>query len=129
MTAIEFKVGDLVTRDGTDVHRVIEVIESDLIVVECVKEPLGYLNEDGTRDPPWTKIGERETNLARRYDFAGVLLESTPGWSSSTFVEQRFLNTNPTRGTSVQPYQKQFIEALESPKTTEIKPFTARRNK
>jgi hypothetical protein len=77
MTEIKFKVGDLVTRDGTDIHRVIEADDgSGLILVECVKEPLGFLEEDGvTRGAPWTRKGERESNLTRRYSFAGAELE------------------------------------------------------
>lgn len=66
-----FQVGDIVTRDGTDRQRVIEANEGyGNITVECIKEPLGFLNEDGTRDPPWCKLGEREANLERRYSYA-----------------------------------------------------------
>lgn len=60
MTAegLPHKLGDLVTRDGTDIHRVIE--EDDgygCIRVECVVAPKGG----------WIKVGETETNLAGRY--------------------------------------------------------------
>lgn len=71
-----FKVGDLVTRDGSDIQRVIRADDGyGTIEVECIKEPLGFLREDGTRDPPWCKVGERESNLARRYQFAGEQIE------------------------------------------------------
>lgn len=58
----EYKVGDIVTRDGTDEH-VIKDIDYDymLVGVECTKEPRA---EDGE---PWTKLGEYESNLIRRY--------------------------------------------------------------
>lgn len=75
-----FKVGDLVTQDGTDVHRVVEVHDGgQCITVECIKEPLGYLEEDGiTRSEPWCRIGEQEFNMARRYDFASQVLDLAP---------------------------------------------------
>jgi hypothetical protein len=61
-----FKVGDLVSRDGTDRHRVINTNEAsagwppDLIEVVCEKAP-----ETG-----WCRVGDVETNLARRYEMA-----------------------------------------------------------
>jgi hypothetical protein len=46
----KFKIGDLVTRSGTDVQRVVDINEAgDLIEVECVKPPLGFRQEDGSR--------------------------------------------------------------------------------
>ena len=72
---IKFQTGDIVTRDGSDRQRILEVSEcGDLIHVECVKEPIGWLNDDGTRDAPWCKIGETEWNLARRYSFHDELV-------------------------------------------------------
>lgn len=76
----EFKVGDLVSRDGTDVQRITEINEAgDLITVVCVEEPLGFLEEDGTRGEPWCKVGETETNLARRYQYAGDVIDGATG--------------------------------------------------
>ena len=74
---LAFKVGDLVTRDGTDIQRVIRADDDvcGTITVVCIKEPLGWLNDDGTRGPPWCKIGDEESNLARRYSFAGDVIE------------------------------------------------------
>lgn len=84
--ATTFRVGDLVTRDGTDLQRVIEA-NGDLITVECVKEPLGWLQEDGvTRDEPWCKVGDREENLARRYEHAGPIIESGQGVDSPAAI-------------------------------------------
>ena len=65
-----FRVGDLVTRFGDDVHRVTgtnggEEYAPDLIDLVCIKAP-----PDG-----WCAVGETETNLARRYDFAGDSLD------------------------------------------------------
>jgi hypothetical protein len=72
----DFKVGDLVTRDGTDVQRVIEADEGyGNITVVCVKAPLGWPNDDGTHGEPWCKVGDVESNLARRYSFAGDIVE------------------------------------------------------
>lgn len=60
---LEYEVGDIVTRDGTDEH-VINDIDYDymLIGVTCTKEPQAY---DGNE--PWAKIGKYESNLIRRY--------------------------------------------------------------
>ena len=76
---IAFQIGDLVTRDGTDVQKVIEADEGfGRITVECVKEPLGVLLEDGSRSEPWCRVGHRESNLSRRYDFAApVIVQSS----------------------------------------------------
>lgn len=61
-----WKAGDIVTRDGNDEHEILEINEPrDLISVVCVKEPPIY---EGS-DEPWTKLGETEDNLTRRYDF------------------------------------------------------------
>lgn len=53
-----FKVGDKVTRDGSDIH-VVEAVEGDwgLIVVRCIKAPVSG----------WINVGETESNLPRRY--------------------------------------------------------------
>jgi hypothetical protein len=55
-----FRVGDLVTRDGTDVHRVISSNDDGFlnITVVCITAPASG----------WCKIGDEEANLARRYD-------------------------------------------------------------
>lgn len=57
-----FQVGDLVTRDGTDVQRVIKVFGADgyppeRMVVVCVKAPSGG----------WCMVGDEEDNLCGRY--------------------------------------------------------------
>lgn len=52
-----FKIGDLVTRDGTDVHRVVDVGVFNDITVVCVSAP----------DSGWCKVGDEESNLAGRY--------------------------------------------------------------
>lgn len=62
-TAWKPAIGDLVTRDGTDIHIVIEV-DDDLITVTCIKEPaIPY-----GCDEPWIRVGEVERNLTRRYE-------------------------------------------------------------
>jgi hypothetical protein len=59
-----YGVGDYVTRDGTDVHLVVDIDEwGDLGTFRCVKEPAPY--EPG--DAPWIRLGEDECNLTRRY--------------------------------------------------------------
>lgn len=74
---IPFKPGDIVTRDGTDRQRVIEINDAgDLMLVECIKAPLGWLNDDGSRDAPWCEIGEQEWNLQRRYVFADPVINA-----------------------------------------------------
>jgi hypothetical protein len=54
-----FKVGDVVTRDGTDRQM---VLASDpkwgTIEVECIVAPV----------TGWCAVGDTESNLARRYD-------------------------------------------------------------
>lgn len=75
MHPIVFQVGDVVTRSGDDRQRVLEINEAgDLIHVECIKEPLGFPNEDGTRAAPWCRIGDKEWNLVRRYSYPDDLL-------------------------------------------------------
>ncbi len=77
---MQFKVGDIVSRDGTDLQRVLEINEAgDLMLVECTKEPLGYLKDDMTRDEPWCRLGEQEWNLTRRYSFAGRTIDQSKG--------------------------------------------------
>lgn len=84
--AIAFKPGDLVSRDGTDVQRVLEINDAgDLMLVECIKEPLGSLNDDGTRGEPWLRLGEQEWNLTRRYEFAGEIVEG----QTNNFIESK----------------------------------------
>mgnify|MGYP001616490889 CR=1 FL=1 len=56
-----FQIGDLVTRDGTDAHRVTWVnadVGGDLIEVVCVRAPARQ----------WCEVGDVEKNLARRYE-------------------------------------------------------------
>jgi hypothetical protein len=63
-----FQVGDLVTRDGTDIHRVVEADEGyGAMVVECVKAPRGG----------WCKVGEREHNMCGRYRRLGEVLDQS----------------------------------------------------
>ena len=63
---VAFKVGDIVTRDGTDRHRVIDITEGwDGMTVLCIKEPASG----------WCKVGDEEYNLCRRYEFAGDVIE------------------------------------------------------
>ena len=54
-----FEVGDVVTRDGTDEHVVVDNDPEGWgnIKVRCIKEP----------STPWIKVGEEEDNLPRRY--------------------------------------------------------------
>lgn len=59
-----FQVGDLVTRDGTDVHFIdshngCDIYEPDMLEVVCIIEP----------ENKWIKVGEKESNLARRYQY------------------------------------------------------------
>ncbi len=58
-----YQVGDLVTRDGTDIHRVVDHNGSDGhapdgFTVVCVKAPA----------TGWTEVGETEFNVCRRYE-------------------------------------------------------------
>lgn len=61
-----FRLGDIVTRHGTDLQRVISP-GFDLITVECVYEPLGYLEDGVNRGEPWCRVGDIEDNMSRRY--------------------------------------------------------------
>ena len=70
ITGTRFAIGDLVTRMGDDLQRVLDINEvGDLMLVECVRAPQGYLNEDGSHDAPWCAVGDQEWNLPRRYSY------------------------------------------------------------
>ena len=70
MSLESFQVGDIVTRDGTDLQKVVEISDSgDLMLVECIRAPVGYRQEDGTRGEPWCEVGDQEWNLPRRYSY------------------------------------------------------------
>jgi len=61
-----WKVGDIVTRDGSDEHEILDIgFCGDLINVKCIKEPNIYKGSDS----PWTTLGEEEWNTPWRYDF------------------------------------------------------------
>jgi hypothetical protein len=53
-----WQVGDIVTRDGTDEHEIVGISE-DMLDLVCIKEP----------DDKWIAVGERDSNLTRRYSF------------------------------------------------------------
>jgi hypothetical protein len=57
---VSFLAGDIVTRDGTDEHEVIEIDkDSYCMTVRCIKAP----------ESRWATVGEEEFNLVRRYAF------------------------------------------------------------
>jgi hypothetical protein len=69
-----FVVGDIVTRDGRDEQRVTATTEEragpgcpEMITVECIKEPPGFVDDDGSVWEPWCKLGDVEENLTRRH--------------------------------------------------------------
>ena len=61
-----WKVGDIVTRDGTDEHEIVGIREGMLDLV-CIKEP----------NAKWTTVGEHDSNLTRRYSFVRPGKEAT----------------------------------------------------
>lgn len=72
-----FVVGDIVSRMGADEQEVIGVNwAGDLIEVRCIKAPAAYDDAE-----PWCKVGDVESNLARRYELvrpAATRLEVLP---------------------------------------------------
>ena len=60
-----FRVGDVVTRDGTDLQRISEISSPDLMLFVCIREPAG--------DPPWCRVGEDEWNVPWRYSYPDEL--------------------------------------------------------
>ncbi len=61
----KFKVGDIVSRDGTDEQEILEIDYGwGTLKVRCIKEPLLW---NGGCDP-WIKIGEEEDNLIMKYE-------------------------------------------------------------
>lgn len=80
MSDLKFRVGDIVTRDGTDLQRVVEVSDGgDCFTVECIREPEGYIDEDGNLQGVWCAVGERESNLMSRYAYpAETVIENAP---------------------------------------------------
>lgn len=77
---LKFQPGDLVTRDGSDVQRVIRMIADDTIEIECVKA-----SAHG-----WCRIGEREINMARRYEFAGDVVDGRSDPAQNPAQIERF---------------------------------------
>lgn len=60
--------GDLVTRDGTDLHEVIERTGYAAVVVRCVRAP----------KTSWIKVGETELNLSGRYQLVSSAGRKAP---------------------------------------------------
>lgn len=83
MATNEFEVGDIVSRDRSDLQRVVES-SCDLITVVCIKEPA-----EG-----WVKLGEREDNLSRRYNL--VLRRADAGSSALSATVMRDGTTRKT---------------------------------
>lgn len=55
-----FRVGDIVTRDGSDLQRIDAINDArDLIDVTCIRAPRSG----------WCVVGETESNIARRYSY------------------------------------------------------------
>lgn len=76
------RIGDLVSRDGSDVHQITDMHcdNSDMIDVVCIKAPAGA----------WTAVGDTESNLASRYmrsDGNGAIEEERV-LTSREYVEQ-----------------------------------------
>jgi hypothetical protein len=77
MIVRHFVPGDIVTRDGTDQQIVIDTNSvngccPDAMTVECIKEPPGFVDDDGSVWDPWITLGEREHNLVRRYRYVDL---------------------------------------------------------
>lgn len=65
------KVGDFVTRDGSDVHRVLSLNEDGQTGdFECIVAPSGK----------WISVGETEFNLTRRYQRVAPPSLAPTGW-------------------------------------------------
>lgn len=66
----QWEMGDIVSRDGTDEHEIIDISEPekrwelDVMTVRCIKEPVPF--DDGRI---WARIGEEESNTLCRYRF------------------------------------------------------------
>ena len=75
------KVGDVVTRDGTDEHEVLEIdYDWGTMKVKCIKEPAIW--SGGSE--PWTKLGEIEENIIERYTL--VMKNITKGEKHDTIL-------------------------------------------
>lgn len=69
-----FRVGDVVSRDGSDRQRILKINEAgDLIEVECIREPA-----TGEGHPPWCRLGEVESNVAWRYHYPEEIIDGHP---------------------------------------------------
>lgn len=68
ITGTKFEIGDIVTRDGSDRQRVLDIGEhGDQMLVECIRAPLGYRNEDGSLGEPWCEIGDQGRGCPQRF--------------------------------------------------------------
>jgi len=59
----DIRVGDIVSRDGTDRHRVLATnacdgMLPDMVKLECIGEARGWRQEDGSRGEGWCSIGD-----------------------------------------------------------------------
>lgn len=71
ITGTQFEIGDIVTRVGDDLHRIIDINDAgDLMLVECIRRDRGVvIDDDGRRSEPCYDIGDQEWNLPRRYSY------------------------------------------------------------
>lgn len=67
---LDFKPGDLVTRDGTDVQLVVDASDDGFgaMLVRCIR-PSAH---------GWCEVGDEEWNMKGRYQYAGDLIEAQP---------------------------------------------------
>lgn len=67
-----FQVGDIVTRHGHDRFR-LTMAGGDLVEFVCIREPLGWLKDDGTRHEPWIKVGGTDWGCANDYYYPDAI--------------------------------------------------------
>lgn len=119
-----FQVGDIVTRRGDDLHRILQISScGDSMLVECIRPDKGsVVDDDGTLSDPCYKIGDQEWNLPRRYSYPEFMTIEGEAAHRQTYditdaSKTRMLPT--LRPAALKPYQEAFIrELLDSTATT-----------
>lgn len=112
-----FQVGDIVTRMGDDLHRILQISSyGDSMLVECIRPDKGVVvDDDGNLSEPCYKIGDKEWNLPRRYSYPEFMTIDGEAAHRELYDIKDVSKTRmlPTlRPAALQPYQEAFLREM-----------------